>query len=180
MASFAYPGTVRTVVLGEPPADLVKLIERRHELGLDLYDEVWEGEYHMAPAPTHRHADLDQQLAEILGPLARRCGLRGSGIFNLGDKNDFRVPDRGLHRAIGGAWLPTAAMVIEIVSPDDETWQKLDFYAVHGVEEVLIVDPDLREVTLLRLAGGSYERVDQSALLGVPLTEITEQIEWPQ
>lgn len=179
MAGFTYPGSMRTVVLGPPPPDLANLIERRRELGLDLYDEVWEGEYHMAPAPTHRHADLDQQLAEILGPLAKRVGLRGSGPFNLGESGNFRVPDRGLHQRIGGAWLPTAAMVIEIVSPDDETWQKLDFYAAHEVPEVLIADPEEQEVTLLRLHDGRYDRVADSTLLGVPLDQITGQIDWP-
>lgn len=179
MARFAYPESMRTVVLGPPPPDLAAMIERRHELGLDLYDEVWEGEFHVAPAPTHPHADLDQQLAEILGPLARRAGLRGSGPFNLGEPDNFRVPDRGLHRQLGGAWLATAAMVIEIVSPDDESWHKLDFYAAHGVDEVLIVDPAERSVILLRLTGGRYDRAADSVLLGVPLRQIAERIDWP-
>jgi hypothetical protein len=38
----------------------------------------------------------------------------------------------GLHRP-GAAkmWHPTAALVIEILSPGDETWAKLPFYAAH-------------------------------------------------
>ena len=38
-------------------------------------------------------------------------------------------------------WLPTAALVVEVVSPGDETYDKLQFYACHNVDEVLIVDP---------------------------------------
>ena len=51
--------------------------------------------------------------------------------FNLGEsEHDFRVPDGGLHRPGGDEmWHPSAALVVEIVSPDDETWQKLPFYA---------------------------------------------------
>jgi hypothetical protein len=47
---------VRTVVLGPRPPELEAVLERRRALGQDLYDEVWAGEYHMAPAPSHRHA----------------------------------------------------------------------------------------------------------------------------
>jgi Uma2 family endonuclease len=52
-----------------------------------------------------------------------------------------------LHRpGAAGTWLPTAALVVEIVSPEDETWEKLPFYAAHDVDEVQIVDPAERKV----------------------------------
>ncbi len=51
-----------------------------------------------------------------------------------------------------GTWLSTAALVVEIVSPGDETWEKLPFYASHNVDEVLIIDPLKRSVTWLELA----------------------------
>lgn len=51
---------VKTVVLDPLPVEVEQLIERRKRLGLDLYDEIWEGTYHMAPAPRYRHGDLDQ------------------------------------------------------------------------------------------------------------------------
>jgi Uma2 family endonuclease len=44
-------------------------------------------------------------------------------------------------------YLPPAALVLEIISPGDETWEKLDFYAAHGVEELLIVDPEEKVVS---------------------------------
>jgi hypothetical protein len=62
-------------------------------------------------------------------------------------ERDFRAPDGGLHRpGAAGTWLPTAALVVEIVSPEDETWEKLPFYAAHDVDEVQIVDPAERKV----------------------------------
>jgi hypothetical protein len=69
--------------------------------GLDPLDEVWEGVLHMVPAPNDAHADIAQQLAEILGPPARAAGLFPTmHEFNFGDsKDDFRVPDGGLHRS---------------------------------------------------------------------------------
>ncbi|HEY1689694.1 MAG TPA: Uma2 family endonuclease, partial [Solirubrobacteraceae bacterium] len=151
---------MRTLLPDPPPAELAALLERRKRLGLDRHDEVWEGVLHVVPSPAHRHADLAQQLAEILGPLARAAGLRPTmHDFNLGDsKNDFRVPDGGLHRP-GAAemWHPTAALVVEILSPGDESWQKLPFYAAHDVDEILIVDPDTRKVHWLALANGEYQ-----------------------
>jgi hypothetical protein len=49
------------------------------------------------------------------------------GQSNLGEsEHDFRVPDGALHRSPpAGVWHPTAALVIEIVSPGDESWEKL-------------------------------------------------------
>ena len=82
---------MRTVVLGPRPPELDALIARRRSLGLDTHDEVWKGEYHMAPA----------------------------------------------------------AVVVEIESPDDETWDKLDFYADHGVDGLLIVSAEAGSVTSL-------------------------------
>jgi Uma2 family endonuclease len=171
---------VRTVVLGPRPPELEALLERRHELGQDLHDEVWEGEYHMAPAPHPSHGLLDDEVAAVLRPLARRAGLVGSGPFNLGSPDDYRVPDRGLHRGEPTTtFVPTAAVVVEIASPDDETWNKVDFYAAHLVDELLIVDPRKRSVTWLVLGTDGYTEQDSSELLGVSSTDVTEQIDWP-
>jgi hypothetical protein len=46
-----------------------------------------------------------------------------AGLEEVGEsEDDFRVPDAGLHRpGTGGFWNPTAALVVEIVSPGDES-----------------------------------------------------------
>ncbi|MGO9891317.1 MAG: hypothetical protein ACLP0L_25920 [Solirubrobacteraceae bacterium] len=52
------------------------------------------------------------------------------------------MPEGGLHRAsAAGVWLPTAALVVEVVSLRDETYAKLAFYVRHRVDEVLVIDP---------------------------------------
>lgn len=171
---------MRTVVLGPRPPEFEALLERRHALGQDLYDEVWEGEYHMAPAPHPFHGILDDELAVLLHPFARRGGLVGTGPFNLGDPDDYRVPDRGFHRGTPATtFVPTAATVVEIASPDDETWNKIDFYAAHSVDELLITDPLKRSVTWLILDDGRYTEQDSSHLLGVSSAELAGQIDWP-
>ena len=110
-----------------------------------------------------------------------RRGLEITSQFNLGEsEHDFRVPDGGLHRpGAGGMWHPSAALVIEIVSPGDESWQKLPFYATHNVDEVLIVDPAERTVTWLALREGEYRPVQRSGLVELGPTELVEQIDWP-
>jgi len=136
----------------------------------------------MAPNPHIRHGMVDQELAYLLQPLARRAGLIGTGTFNLGAPDDFRVPDRGLHRNPQPAvFVPTAAMVVEILSPGDETFAKFHFFAAHGVGEIMVADPDLRTIRLWRLRpdGAGYREVQRSALLAVSTTELTEAVRWP-
>jgi hypothetical protein len=41
---------MKTVVLGPLSPEFEAILARRHALGHDLFDEIWEGEYHMAPA----------------------------------------------------------------------------------------------------------------------------------
>lgn len=171
-----------TLVLDPPPQALKAWQESRRRAGLDRFDEIWEGVLHMVPAPLGEHADISQQLAELLGPLARAAGLTATmSEFNLGDSDgDFRVPDGGVHRTRPrGAWHPTAALVMEIFSPGDESWKKLPFYAAHEVDEVLIVDPLGHIVHWLALADGEYREVQRSDLIDLGPSELAELIDWP-
>jgi Uma2 family endonuclease len=171
---------MRTVVLDPPTAGLDEVLERRRRSGLDRRDELWKGVLHMVPAPGYKHFRLDQQLAELIGPAAKTAGLVFGGEFNLGDRDDFRVPDRGLHRAADrDDWQRTAALVVEIVSPGDESWEKLGFYAARDVDEVLIVDPQKRSVDWLGLNEGEYRPIERSGLIELGADELREQIDWP-
>lgn len=120
------------------------LIDQRRRLGLDKRDEVWQGVYHVAP---HEHSD-NGIIAGELHEAIREAGLRYGGSFNLGtDVSDFRVPDRGYHRAPPGTlYVASAPLVIEVLSPDDQTWDKLPFYFGRAVEEVWVVDPHAHTV----------------------------------
>jgi Uma2 family endonuclease len=171
---------VRTVVLGTWPPELEAMIERRRALGHDRYDEVWEGEYHVAPAPHPWHGVLDQRVAVVFQASVEAAGLVMSGPCNLGAPGDYRVPDRAVHRAVPATtWVPTAVLVIEVVSPDDESWAKLAFYAARGVEEVVIVDPATRSVRWLALRDDRYEPVEHSAVLGIAIVDLVARIEFP-
>lgn len=78
-------------------------------------------------------------------------------------------------------WIPTAAIVVEVVSPDDESWAKFDFYGAHGVDEVVIADPGTSELHwFVRNGDGSgYETTDHSPLLEVTVADIHAAVDWP-
>src|SRR5690348_15956040 len=159
------PGHMPTLVRDPQPAEFEALLERRRRLGQGLFDAGGAGALHMNPAPHSRHGRLEWQLGGILAPLAATAGLRVLGQFNLGDEGDYRVPDGALVRPGPDAvYLPTAALVLEIVSPGDETWEKLGFYAAHGVEELLIVDPQGKTVSWMGLEAGEYKHLKRSRL----------------
>ena len=171
---------MRTVVMGDPPPEFDAWIARRRALGQDRFDEVWNGEYHMAPAPHQWHSYLVTQLTAILQLHANPLGLVTLDAFNLGVATNFRVPDLGLVRRLhDDVWVSTAAMVVEVVSPDDESWLKFDHYAAYGVDEVLIADPQDRTLHLFVLVGGRYEPTGQSSLLDVSAAELHQAIAWP-
>ena len=165
------------------PAEFQALLERRRKLGQDLLDEVWEGVYHMVPVPHSRHAHIAQQLAELLDGPARQAGLVPMiSIFNLGEPDDYRVPDGGVFRpGPDEVYVPTAELVVEIVSAGDETWEKLGFYAAHDVGELLIVDPQERALHWLALQqGGECQPIDRSTLIALGPAELAERIDWPR
>ncbi len=157
-------------------------MDRRHALGIDTFDEVWEGTYRVVPAPDAAHAYIDHVLAVLLHPYAQAAGLVGTGRFNLGGPDNYRVPDRGYHHGRpSGTWVPTAAVVVEIVSPHDETYDKFGFYAARGVEEIIVADPSARSLAIWRRTSGDhYEPTPTSSLLRVDADELVAAISWPE
>lgn len=103
------------------------------------------------------------------------------GDFNIGDEDNYRIPDGGLHRpGPDELFYPTVAVAVEIVSPGDETWKKLPFYAAHEVDEVLVVDPLERVVHWLGLRDGEYLPIERSALIDYGPGQLAKQISWTQ
>ena len=68
---------------------------------------------------------------------------------------------------------------MEVVSPGDESWEKLPFYAAHDVDEVLIVNPVERSVDWLGLDEGEYRPIERSGLIDLGASDLVEQINWP-
>lgn len=168
-----------TWVLGDEPV-IEDWLAQRRALSQDGRDEVWEGVYVVAPHEHPRNGKVAVRLSVLLDARARRAGFEPGGSFNLGDEGDFRVPDLGFHSGPADeAFVPSAALVIEVLTPRDQTWQKFDFYARHGVAEVWVVDPLDRNARCFRLQDGAYEQAPVSALLDLPMAQLVAELEWP-
>ena len=179
-----FGGRDMTTVLASTDAmpGLAELIEARHRLGQDGYDEVWDGVFHVAAMARFEHGDVQAQLIVVLSTLAAAKGLAVSGPVNIGlSEHDHRVPDVVVVRErLDVVWVPTAAIVVELLAPGDETYAKFDFYHARGVEEILIADPGTRELTMFLRSAARYEPTERSVVLDTPVDAIAAGITWPQ
>jgi Uma2 family endonuclease len=138
-------------VLVDPPEDL---IAERQRLGLDRFDEVWNGRYHVVPAPSDEHQRVVLELILALTPIARSIGLElrhESNLIPPGARgwSDYRVPDLVVAppSALGELGVVGApSLVVEVRSPGDESFEKLPFFDAVGALEVLVVDRDTKWV----------------------------------
>ena len=153
-----------------------RVIRRRRRLGLDRKDEVWNGRYIVMPDPDNTHQDLVGALLTVLRIVISWAKLGnafpGGNISNREDKwtSNYRVPDvtvflndnpaenRGTH------WLGGPDLAVEIVSDNDKSRKKLDFYASVGTRELLIIDRDPWLIELFRLTNGELVSVGQSTI----------------
>lgn len=129
----------------EVPEDL---LEERRRLGADRWDEMWDGVLHMAPAPSGPHQRFVFQLGSALKARVEAAGLivsHETEVYRPGvGREDYRIPDlvvakreRSTDRGVEGR----AELAVEVRSANDETYEKLPFYAEMEVQEVLVVDP---------------------------------------
>ena len=169
-----------TLVLDPQPAAFERLLEERRRVGADRRDEVWQGVLHMIPPPSVEHERLAHRLHVLLDAHAETAGLVVAGTVGIGMQSNHCVPDLALLRpGYKPQWNETAALVVEVVSPGDKTWEKVGFYATQRVDEVLIIDPDKRTVHWLKLAEGEYQPVERSGLIALGPAELAQRIYWP-
>jgi Uma2 family endonuclease len=147
-----------------------RMLAERERLGLDRYDEMWEGVLHMVPQPTGRHQRLEGGLIHYLYDAAARRGCYFApeiGMYAAG--NDYRVPDLAVYppsaaseRGIDGASL----VVFEIRSPDDESYDKVPWYLARGTGSIVIVEPATFTVAVFTAAG--RVEADADGLVAIP------------
>ena len=150
------------------PVELEALIRRRQETGADRYDEVWEGLYVMSPLANPEHQRMATLFASILVQVVTDPGhgvvYAGSNVTDQEEDwtHNYRCPDvvvvfnqsADRCRDIGPALLGGPDFLIEVLSPADKTFEKLEFYASLGVRELLVVDRDTKALRLFRLRSG--------------------------
>lgn len=166
-------------MVGDQP-EIQGWLDRRRALGQDGFDEVWEGVYHVTPNARAEHGVVAVGVLVAVEGRARAAGLWGCGPFNLGEATDFRVPDGGWFRAAPtGVYLPSALMVLEVLSPQDETFHKFGFYHAHDVREILVADPAERTVACWVLEGSQYVPASRSDVLDVSMATVQVEVRWP-
>jgi Uma2 family endonuclease len=153
---------LRVLFVDAPP----ELLEERRRLGLDVRDELWDGVVHVVPQPESDHQGFGGQFLAALMPLAKARELFFTyevAVYRPGEENqNYRVPDlvlarpeRKQRRGIAGP----PELVVELLSPHDESREKLPFYAALGCGEVLLIDRAARAFELLRLVNDDLEPV---------------------
>jgi Uma2 family endonuclease len=154
-----------------------ELVDQRHKLGIDRWDEAWDGVWHMNPSPSREHQRIEAELLIILKEVVERGGL-GEVLheFNVADPEkglqDFRIPDLSvvLHDSRAQVRENFIAggpdFIIEIHSPGDETYDKLAWYANQGVREVLVIDRDTRALAFYRRQGSQLVEAGSSPASG--------------
>lgn len=150
-----------------------RLIEERRDRGIDVFDEVWEGVYIMAPAPNDEHQEIEMSLAEPLVDVVKK---QGRGVVrmrvNLASdpenwERNYRIPDLVVFLDGTGAvcydtfWSGPPDFVVEITSPGDKTREKFGFYEKLGTRELLVIDRAPWSVELYRLQNSKLVRVSQ-------------------
>ena len=129
--------------------------------------ELWDGvPVSMSPSPDFFHQSIGGNLySQLRNQLAREeCPADCSALYEIDwhiDRNTVVRPDLVLVcERPEGRWIEKRPeFVAEILSPSTrqkDLVAKRELYAANGVPFYLIVDPDERGATLLRLEGGSY------------------------
>lgn len=162
------PGIVdamRALVL-EPDAHFLAWLDDRRRRGVDRFDEVWDGVLHVVPFPGFDHQDFEGELEVVLRRVTAATNLKvlhNFGVYDpiKGEKN-LRGPDVLVaalshisQRGVEGR----AELVVEILSPNDESRDKFGFYAGCGIPEFWIIHPVTRVAEVYVLDHGTY--VDQ-------------------
>ncbi len=149
---------------------------QRHAWGADRFDEVWEGVYRMSPQPNVEHQELVSYLTSVLHEVIRPPkGARVYPGINLSDRDDdwehnYRCPDvavflpGNLAQKFKAHYRGPADFLVEIVSPLDDTREKIPFYSALGVRELLIIDRYPWSLELLRHNGQELALAGQSTV----------------
>jgi Uma2 family endonuclease len=161
------------------PSRAENYLDERKELGLDQWDEVWDGVTVVPPMPNNEHYNLafrlcsafsdviDWDRGDVTVPGGNVSDIAGKGW----EKKNYRCPDAIVHLAggiakdIGTHWYMGPDFLVEIISPGEEPHAKFDFYAKVKTRELLIVDRDPWALELFHLHRGKMRSAGRSTLV---------------
>jgi len=186
MTSTANLPVMRAVIVAMPE----HWVEERRRTGADKRDEVWDGVLHVPPEPSVEHQRVEGRLLEVLAPLARQrgweCLAETAFIDPTKGWDNYRKPDLVVfspEHVTKRAVELGAELVVEVLSPHDESRDKFSFYAARGVREVWLIDPVTREIEIYTLRGAAYFGIldARSPIFGLRFTTVVGpklRIEW--
>ena len=180
-----------TVILDPDLAE--QLRAQRAAWGGDRYDEVWEGTYMMQAVPNNEHQKFVSRLTRVLEEVIGDAGL--GEVFpgvNVSDRveewtHNYRCPDVAVFLKGTSAvdhdtfWYGGPDLAVEIVSPEDKSREKIDFYATVNTQELLIIDRDPWQLELYSLDNGDLKlsgtnQPSDSASLASATTGVTFEL----
>jgi Uma2 family endonuclease len=156
---------------------LLDLIEQRRLFGQDRWDEWRHGAYRIMPIPTPEHARLVVAFAAFIDERVTSSRLEVALGINIGvDLEDACVPDIAIFRRdtspSSEAFLATAQLVVEILSPGEPAGEKMPLYGGWDVNEYLEVDPEEASVRLFANRGGGWTAIDRSSVIDLSVDEV--------
>jgi Uma2 family endonuclease len=140
------------------------------------YDEVWDGLYVIVPVYDNLHQQLALDLAMIFHAVVPEVGGGDVlGKVNVSDRvegweHNYREPDvtvvlnGGRARNCDTHFCGGPDFLVEVLTAHDRTRDKLPFYGIIGVRELLILDRDPWALELYGLRDGQMVLVDRSDL----------------
>jgi Uma2 family endonuclease len=147
------------------PVALPEVLRLRKRTGADRFDEMWDGVLHMPPAPSVDHQDTASAICSFFREVwAARTGGLALVQANVSTPErwdrDYRISDVAVvmreDRPAPGAVFVLPTVVFEVRSPDDETFDKLPFYAEIGIRALVIVERDTKAVQVFTHTGTGY------------------------
>lgn len=154
------------------------LIEQRQKLGIDCYDEVWNGVYVMASMPNLTHQRIVRALTNVLTGIVvdeeRGEVYPGANVSDRRTnwKRNFRLPD--IVVVLEDSWAVDCGthlfggpdFLVEVFSPGDDTDLKIPFYSQIRVQELLVIHCDTRQLRLYRHHGEELAPVEPTLFEG--------------
>jgi Uma2 family endonuclease len=137
--------------------------------------EYVDGEVVERAMPKLPHSEVQQALAETFGPLRKTAGIvAGPEIRVRVGKRTIRVPDYSVFRSRPADDVPSepALLVVEVISPSDShsaLIRKLEDYRAWGAENIWVIDPELRRLSVFRAEGLIHVEHFELQELGVTL-----------
>jgi Uma2 family endonuclease len=151
-----------------------KFQEQHKRLGLDKWDEVWDGVLVVPPMPNTEHfviaSRLNTAFSAVIDWDRGDVAVPGGNVSDRleGWEKNYRCPDAIVFLAGGVAkdcdthWFGGPDFLVEIISPREDPQLKFDFYAKVKTRELLIVDRDPWAVELYQLRRGKLRLAGRS------------------